>query len=136
MIKAVVGVCALGCVNFAVAEKLPIKPGMWEVTTTTTNPMTGPRTYTKTECMTEFDYDPEEMMKGLPADACTANSAVLGNTLEYDMACNMGGGEFSGNGSFTVDGDTVNGEMKMNGSFSGQTMEMSMVSEGKRVGDC
>jgi len=126
----------LACVNITLADTLPIKPGMWEVTTTTTNPLTGPRTYTKNECMTEFEYDPQEMMKGMPADACTVNSGVNGNTLNFDMDCDMAGGTFSGDGRFTVDGDTVDGQMQMQGSFSGQTMEMSMVSQGTRIGDC
>ncbi len=118
------------------AETLPITPGLWEVTATTTNPFLGTRTHTNQECMEDFKFDPKEMMEGMPKDACEVNTKVLGNTMTYDMSCDMQGNKMTGNGSFTVNGDTAKGEMVMKSQISGQNIEMTMVSEGKRIGDC
>jgi len=118
------------------AETLPIKPGLWEMTATTTNPFLGSRTHTSQECMKEFNFDPKEMMEGMPKDACEVNTNVSGNTMTYDMSCDMQGNQMTGNGTFTVDGDTAKGQMTMQSQVSGQNIEMTMVSEGKRVGDC
>ena len=118
------------------AETLPLTPGLWEIQGTTTNPFSGSRTYKSQECMSQLEFDPKEMMEGMPEDACEINTEVTGNTITYNMDCDMQGNQMIGNGSFTVNGDTANGEMTMQSSFSGQTVEMTMVSEAKRIGDC
>ena len=118
------------------ADSLPITPGLWETTSTMDNPFLGSRTYTNQECMKEMKFDPKEMMEGMPADACEVNTKVSGNTMTYDMNCDMQGGQMTGNGSFTVNGDTVQGQMVMKSQISGQTIEMTMESNGKRIGDC
>ncbi len=137
MVTALLGVCMVMNLTHA-ADTLPITPGLWEITGTTTNPFLGSRTYTNQECMTEFKFDPKEMMEGMPKDACSVNTNLSGKTMSYDMQCNIDGGTMTGNGSFTVsgDGNSATGKMVMNGSFGGESMEMTVTSEGKRIGDC
>ena len=118
------------------ADTLPIKPGLWEIKGTTTNPFSGSKSFSSEECMKEDSIGPGTMMKGMPENACEVNSNVSGNTITYDMHCSMQGQQMTGNGSFTVNGDTAQGEMTMRSSVSGQTFEMTSVSSGKRIGDC
>ena len=126
-------------INFSyAADSLPIKPGLWEVTGTTSSPLFGSRTHTNQECMKEFKFDPKEMMEGMPKDACQVNTNLSGNTMTYDMSCDLGGEKMTGSGKFTVsdDGNTGKGEMVMKSQVQGQNIEMTMMSEGKRIGDC
>jgi hypothetical protein len=76
------------------------------------------------------------MMKDMPQEACDVTSAVSGNTLSYEMNCTLQGQQMTGSGSFTVNGDTAEGQMTMRSTVSGQTIEITSVSSGKRIGDC
>jgi len=118
------------------ADTVPITPGLWEINSTSTNPFSGSKSYSGQECMTENVFDVSRMMKDMPEDACDVNTSVSGNTISYDMDCSMQGQQMTGNGTFTVNGDTAKGEMTMKSSISGQTFEMIMVSDAKRIGDC
>jgi len=130
------------CIVFAAvslahaADSVPITPGLWEINTTSTNPFSGSKSRTGQECMTEDVFEPSKMMADIPADACDVNTHVSGNTISYDMNCSMQGQQMTGNGTFTVNGDTAKGEMTMKSSISGQTFEMNMVSDASRIGDC
>ena len=118
------------------AETLPITPGLWEIKTTTTTPFSGSKDYSSRECMAEDSLSPNSMMKDMPADACEVDSSVSGNTITYNMNCAMQGQQMTGIGTFTVNGDTAKGEMTMSSSISGQKIEVTTTSTGKRIGDC
>lgn len=119
------------------AEYLQMKPGMWESETTMTSNMFGTRTSTDRECVTADSFDPKKMMQGMPADQCQIDTSVSGSVMDYTINCNMGdGGTISGTGRVETEGDTSKGEMSMTGSMQGMSMEMKVVSTGKRVGDC
>ena len=118
------------------AETLPITPGLWEIKGTSTDPFSGSKSFTTRECMTEDGIGPDMMMKDMPKDACDVNSSVSGNTISYEINCSMQGQQMTGGGSFTINGDTAEGEMTLRSSISGQEFEISTVSSGKRVGDC
>ena len=135
IISATVSVFVIISIAHA-ADSVPITPGLWEIKGTTTNPFSGSKSYTNQECMTEDAFDPSRMMEDMPKDACELNSSVSGNTISYDMNCSMQGQQMTGNGTFTVNGDTAKGEMIMKSSISGQTFEMTMESNAKRIGDC
>ncbi len=119
------------------AASLDLNPGLWETTMTRTDPMTGsPVTETNTECVTEKSFDPREMMDG--AEGCQlVDENLSGDTLTFAMACNMEGGATGEiKGRFQTDGQTGNGEMKMNMSMGQITMSMDMNWTAKRLGDC
>lgn len=120
------------------AEGLPIKPGLWEITSVSENSMMGsPRTRTFQQCMTEPELDPLSQMTEMDQEQCEMSSTVSGNQLNYTMECTMPqAGTFSGQGTFISHGDTVTGAMEMQGTFDGQTIQMKVSSEGKHVGDC
>ena len=135
IVTCIVSILALVNLTQA-ADTIPITPGLWEIKGTTTNPFSGSKTFSSQECMTENGIGPETMMKDMPSDACEVNTSVSGNTITYDMSCSMQGQQMTGNGSFTVNGDTAEGEMTMRSSISGQTFEITSISTGKRIGDC
>lgn len=120
----------------AVAASLDLNPGLWETTTTRTNPMTGaPTTETTTECVSETSFDPREMMK--EAQGCQLTDENLdGDTLTFAMACDMQGAKGEFKGRFQTDGQTGNGEMNMNMNMGSMNMSMDMNWTSKRLGDC
>lgn len=117
-------------------EAIPVKPGLWEIKGTTTNPFTGSKSFSRTQCMTEDGFGPETMMKDVPEEACKVTSTVSGNTIDYDMDCQVQGQQMTGSGSITIDADTAQGQMTMRSTISGQTFEIKSSSSGKRIGDC
>lgn len=61
---------------------------------------------------------------------------VEGNTSRYTMVC-TGATEMTAKGEFEqLGGDAYRGSMHMVGSSQGQSMEMNMRFEGKRIGAC
>lgn len=121
--------------GLAHADSLPITPGLWEITSTRDNPMTGQQqTQTDQECIVEDRFDPIARMGD---DGCqVTNSDLDGNTLTFDLSCNMQGGQGTMHGVYTIDGDRGEGEMTMQFSFGGQTMSMQNSSVARRIGDC
>jgi hypothetical protein len=118
----------------ALAEGLPINPGLWEMTSQ--NPMTG-ADVVRQECMVDAVFDPSAMM-GKERGCTVSDEVVSGNTVDYDLTCtdpNMQG-SFNGHFSFTIEGDQGNGNVDMKFDVGGQTMNMSYDVAAKRVGDC
>jgi len=119
------------------AEGLQIKPGMWEITATSENSMMGARTHTIQKCMTDSEFDPSTQMQGMDKDQCQTTTKVSGNKMDYTMECSSpDSGDFSGQGTFTSNGDTMESIMNIQGSAEGQTITMKVSSIGKRIGDC
>lgn len=138
--RNVIAVLSLGITispNVAWAEGLPITPGMWETKATSENSMTGTRTHTSKECIKETEFDPRTQMDDFGKENCQVNSKVDGNTMTYDMVCAQSEGvKMTFNGRMTVNGDTMNGYMQMQGDMGGHSMTISAKSTGKRIGDC
>ena len=119
----------LAAAGGAQAEGLTIKPGLWETTTTMTNPFGGgEQTNTTEECVEEDHFDPESMMQD--------RNDVSGNTLNFGMSCDMEGAKSTVTGTFTSEGDAGSGNMNMNIDAGGMQMEMKMSWTSKRLGDC
>jgi hypothetical protein len=119
----------------AVAEGLPITPGLWEMTSQ--NPMTGEDDVLE-ECMSDGVFDPISMME--ETQGCTfSNETVSGNSIDYDMTCTDPEmpGAMTAQFSFTIDGDQGSGNVDMRMEMNGQTaMSMSTSVTARRVGDC
>ena len=120
------------------ADGIPVEPGLWEMSSTVNMPMLPqPRVTTTTECMTESEVSMDDMSgEGLDS-ACTFEMAqVDGNTMKWSVDCPVEGGTSHGEWEATSGGDTVTGKGLMTMSFQGQTMDMTMSWEGKRIGNC
>ncbi len=120
--------------NSIYADALPMNPGLWEYTTTSTNSLTGTQTTKSQECVTDNEFDPGSMMGG--QDCNTADSTLSGDTLTFAMECNIQGGQAELSGIYKIKDDIGSGSMKMKMSFNGQTMTMESTLAAKRVGNC
>ena len=120
------------------AQGLQVKPGMWEITSTSENSMMGgARTRTINKCMTESEFDPISQMDGIDKAQCKTATQVDGNKMDYTIECNISdSGIYTGKGTFTSQGDTMNSVMEMQGIAEGHTITMKISAKGKRVGDC
>jgi hypothetical protein len=132
----------LGALLFAApaawAQGLPVEPGKWEMKSTVNMPMMPqPRETTTTECMEKSEITMDEMGGEEMDPACTFNTAqVDGNTMKWSVDCPVEGGTSHGEWEATSSGDSIVGEGLVTISFQGQTMEMTMNWEGKRIGAC
>ena len=121
--------------NSVSADSLPIEPGLWEFTSTGTNPFTGQQeSETETECVVEDEYDPAEEMED---ENCEVGESDLdGDTLTFSMSCSMEGGQMTMNAVFQSNGDSAQGTMNIEMTFGGQTMTSERSFSGDRLGDC
>lgn len=118
-------------------DAITINPGMWEITTRMTSPMSpSPRTQTSQECITENLIRPSDLAPQESGECQITQTKVSGNSLNWTMQCNTPGGKMSGEGQFTSHGNTGSGKMTMNMNIEGQSFSMQMSWEGKRTGDC
>lgn len=122
----------------ALAEGIPVEPGLWKMTSTVNMPMLPqPRVTTVTECMDKSEITMDEVGGEGMDPNCTFDMAqVDGNTMQWSVDCPVEGGTSHGEWQATSGGDTVTGEGSLTMSFQGQTMEMTMTWEGQRIGAC
>jgi|GEM_PF-488981 len=132
------GLVALGVASTtASAQGLKIKPGMWKSTTTVNSNLMGTQTNEASKCFKEDEFDPKNMMEGMPADQCDIQTQVDGTVMTYTMVCNLEGGTLSGQGRVESSGDTSKGEMSLTGDLAGgMKMDMQVTSVAERIGDC
>ena len=123
----------------ALAEGIPVEPGLWSVTTTMNMPMMpAPQTMTTEQCFEDDVMDMDDMAtEGLDPGCKYDLSNIDGNTMAWSIDCPVeGGGEMHAEWQATSSGDSVEGEGKMAMTVAGQQMDMTMSWTGKRVGDC
>jgi hypothetical protein len=120
-------------VSLALAEGLPITPGLWEIRTD--NPMIGGEQVER-HCMKDAIFDPVGLM-GDKQGCEVMNETMTSNSIDYDLACNgEKPGQAEGHFSFTIDGDRGNGKVDLNMIFGDQSMTMQYTMDATRVGDC
>jgi hypothetical protein len=121
----------------ALADGITIEPGQWEMTTTMTMPMlTEPKVSTVMECMDESEVSPEKMTDEMDS-GCTFDARVVeGNTMKWSMDCVADNGSSRGEWEATSHGDTLTGSGTITITMQGQSMDILMEWDGKRVGDC
>jgi hypothetical protein len=119
------------------ADSITIEPGMWEVTTKMTSPMSPqPRVETSKECMKDASISPDDLAPN-DGDGCSiTESDISGNAMNWSMQCTSPGGVMTGGGNFTSNGDSGHGSMTMNMKIEGQSFDMQMEWQGKRIGSC
>jgi hypothetical protein len=131
----VVSMILFAIVSFSFAGSKPnVKTGKWEVTTRMEIPamqMNMPP-MTHTQCITENDYVPQTSQ---PGEECEiTKTRVTGDTVTWAMHCRGGGGEMRGTGTVTYRGDSFEGKISMSMAPSG--MEMTIYTNGRRIGEC
>lgn len=122
----------------ALAEGIPVEPGLWKMTSTVNMPMLPqPRVTTVTECMEKSEITMDEVGgEGMDPNCTFEMEQIDGNTMKWTVDCPVDGGTSYGQWQATSGGDTVSGEGLLTMSFQGQTMEMTMTWEGQRIGEC
>ncbi|MGI9500172.1 MAG: DUF3617 domain-containing protein [Geminicoccaceae bacterium] len=118
----------------AIAEGVPITPGLWEIKTH--NSMLGTEEVEQ-KCMREETFDPSKILG--QEEGCEINNEVIsGNTVDYDLACvdAQAGGSATGHFSFTIDGDQGNGNVDMTFNVGSESMTMQYSMAAARLGDC
>lgn len=132
------GALLVGVALGAQAGGMDVKPGSWEMKSTTTNPMTGqPQTYTATECIDRESMDPRSFMK--EAEGCSVSDVeTSSSSMSWTMVCSAPGGQMKGRAKIqsSAGGEKVAGAMNMSASFSGQTMNFATDWTGRWAGPC
>ncbi len=128
------------CLTFSMAnanESISIEPGMWEVTTTMTSPMSNqPQVKTSQECMEDSEISADVLTPNDDDNCSTSDVNANGDTLTWSMQCSMQGNVMTGGGSFTSQGNSGHGNMHMDMQVEGQSFKMELTWKGKRVGSC
>ncbi len=119
-------------------QGIPITPGKWEMTSIVNTPMMGePKVTTTNQCLEEDMLTPDAMSSEGMDEGCTIETTQIdGNTMRWAMNCPTTGSEMKGDWTASSTGDTVRGEGLISASFGGQSFEITMSWEGKRVGPC
>jgi hypothetical protein len=113
-------------------SKINMQEGLWEITSEVKMPgMSLPPT-THTQCIKKDDLVPQ---KTQPGQECKITDVkISGNTVTYKMRCSGQGGDMTGTGEITYNGDRFAGTMKMN--MPGQNMTITTHMKGRRIGEC
>ncbi|PWK50757.1 DUF3617 domain-containing protein [Pleionea mediterranea] len=120
----------------AFSAELPINPGLWETTMTRTDPISGtPITETSQECVKQTSFDPADLVKEMK-ECKTITNELNGNTLTFNMKCDMAGASASVEGQFQSSSTAGSGNMAINMNMAGMVMAMNMDWTTKRIGDC
>jgi len=122
---------------WAVDDSIPIVPGKYTITTTTSSNLSpNPTSETEEKCIPTESFNPR---MALPDESCSvSNIKKSGNKLTFDIKCT--GGKtvppMTGKTVASTTSSTLNFQMKMVGAFQGQEFSVNSKSEGKRTGDC
>lgn len=96
-----------------------------------------PRVNRVTECMEKDEISMDDMGgEGLDPNCTFEAARVEGNTMTWSFDCPVEGGSAHGEWRAVSSGDSVTGGGSLTMTVQNQTMQMTMVWEGSRVGDC
>jgi hypothetical protein len=143
---AAVAAAVCASVSLAAQSAGPRRDGNWEVTTTMEMPNmpAGMMPPMKTmQCITKEEAaDPNSMVpprpqrgRGGDSECTITDQKVTDNRITFSVKC-TGAQPMTGDAEITYTGDTYISTMVMNAARGGQTMQMTMKSTGKRLGDC
>ena len=134
--RVTLGAALLGALGDipAMAEGLPITPGLWE---SRTRDLIGEADEViEQHCIEEGVFDPAaEMAKD--GTCLISNKKIVGNTMDFDVVCSekdaMG---FQGHFSSMIDGDRGLHESQLTVELFDSVSEIHTLSEWRRLGDC
>lgn len=117
-----------------------MQPGEWEYTTTTriSGPVGMPdRTSNRTRCVTARDVDDADTFMEDVEDRDVERRGISADRAGLALICpGQQGREMRMSMDMRLPGDRVGGESVTTLSMNGESMEMRMRVEGRRVGDC
>jgi hypothetical protein len=123
----------------ALADAIPVEPGLWEMSSTMNMPMMPqPTVTTRTECIEEEEISMDDVTGEDMGPECSFETGQVDeSTMKWSFNCPLeGGGTTHGEWQVTSHRDRVEGGGKVSMMLQGQTMEMTVSWVGKRIGDC
>jgi hypothetical protein len=118
-------------------ESVSMEPGQWEMTTTMQMSMLPqPQVRTSTECITETEFNPDQINTDPDSPCENSDVRVDGQTITWKITCPSEMGSMQGEWSFTSEGDAIRGTGNMSAMMNSQEMKFDMTWEGRRVGAC
>ena len=137
MRKALLYACALLC--FGNAQAAEPKPGLWNLTVTTTpdgggQPL-GP--FYRSQCLSQEDIrDPEQLFAESGMDDCTFKGKKQQGS-RYDFTLQCGGAlPMSGQGTVNYGAESLEGELNLVTEIQGLDIATTTIASGQRVGEC
>lgn len=120
------------------ASAIEMRPGLWETEMTSSNAFSGEQRQTSTQCIRESEFDPEMMRQDM--EGCSdMDIEESGNSFSWRFRCDSDEMKARGEGSVTIDGDTMAGDMRLvmdMEAMGGREFVMKSHWEGRRIGDC
>jgi hypothetical protein len=120
------------------ATAIEMTPGLWEIEMTSSNAFSGEQRQTSTQCIRESEFDPEMMRQDM--EGCSdMDIEESGNSFSWRFRCDSDDMKARGEGSVTIDGDTMVGDMRLvmdMEAMGGREFVMENHWEGRRIGDC
>ncbi len=121
----------------ATKPTLTIEPGQWRFSTNTflsSAPTLRPAKVAE-RCVTDPELTPEAFSASMEGcDLVSAQSS--GDSMVWEMECFGESSEAHGSASFTSTGTTLAGTMNMTLTGNGGTIEMKIIWDAERLGDC
>jgi hypothetical protein len=134
-------ILALACalLVFNTAQAIEPKPGLWNLTVTTTpdgggKPI-GP--FYRSQCLSQEDIrDPEQLFAESGMDDCTFNGKKQQGS-RYDFTLQCGGSlPMSGQGTVNYGAESFEGELNLVTEIQGLDLATTTIASGQRVGEC
>ena len=121
----------------AIAEEgVPIEPGEWEMTATTTSAtLEQPNTQSTTKCIELSSISPLDLTPSR-GECNISESSKTGDTINWKVGCKLDVGTMEGVGTFTTYGDTADGKMNLDMHVQNDKFTMQVKWEARRLGDC
>ncbi len=109
-----------------------MKPGKWEITTKTEMAGMPAQSSTHVQCITGDDLVPMDRNQGQQCQVTDVKT--IGNTVSWKITCKGQGGEMTGTGEITYEGDHMQGSMEM--TIPGYGSQIKNTLSGHRIGPC
>lgn len=122
----------------AADEALPIRRGEWKMSTrVSVSVAPRPRLRESTQCINR-DTLASDQLTGRSGLCDNQEVRVSGNTMTWKVACHGQMEGNSGEGSVTLEGDSLSGRMVLRGlpRQDGERVEVTTTWQGERLGDC
>ncbi|GLS25429.1 DUF3617 domain-containing protein [Marinibactrum halimedae] len=124
------------CSSYSSAASLPVSPGLWESTSTTTDPFSGrPITETNVECFKETQVSVEDILEEF-GECSISEKTLSNNTLNFLAKCLSPDAQANIQGQYTVEGKTSRGEMNIAVKIGESTFDSEIRWNARRMGDC
>jgi hypothetical protein len=120
------------------AHAFDIAPGLWVYDISSTNAFTGTQQFTNEQCVTESEFDPEQLRQGM-GDCEDLRFEDSGDAVEWTFTCSNRGMKGTGTGSVRMEGADMLGEMRLvmsMASMGGGDFVIDNEWTARRVGDC